>query len=278
MAFGCWFVFLFVPLFYYDGHIFRFSLPTMLTTRTTIMMMTTMTLSSLIHPSLLQCPPTDSSPVASTHVIRNVLIFTHKYNLLEIDIEDLELTSATSNNSNSSNSTDSVSLLEEERRELHALQNNVRRIIALHRFLTNDNCLDSIRHIFSSHAEDTAKRDILSFAPRPGQQQHDRIGCPAQTPTNPNSNASGEIDWTQARPFWWETRRSILQSHCEFAHVSGCRLCDNGTTRQNSRCISVLIWLIDRSCLCCRHDNGATWHNSHCIELVGWFLWFLSKW
>jgi len=206
MAFGCWFVFLFVPLFYYDGHVFRFSLPTMLTTRTTMTTTTTTTLSSLIHPSPLQCPPPDSSPVASTHVIQNVLIFTHKYNLLEIDIEDLELTSATSNNSNSSNSTNSVSLLEEDRRELHALQNNVRCIIALHphatiHFLTNDNCLNSIHHVFSSNAEDTAKCDILSFAPHPGQQQHDRIGCPAQMPTNPNSNASGEIDWTRTRPF-----------------------------------------------------------------------------
>jgi len=72
--------------------------------------------------------------IQQPHAIPNIVIFTHRYNLLEVDIQDLHIGD------------------EADRLELEALQANVQHSIDLHpgaqvRFLTDDDCVESIKDV-----------------------------------------------------------------------------------------------------------------------------------
>jgi Glycosyltransferase sugar-binding region containing DXD motif len=87
------------------------------------------------------------------HAIPNVIIFTHAINLLETEFEFAPSSSDTTTlRHNRKNHTSAA--LTDKQTELLALQQNVRIITALHptatvRFLTDDDCIESIRTVFS---------------------------------------------------------------------------------------------------------------------------------
>jgi hypothetical protein len=90
---------------------------------------------NVLPPQLRASAATTTATNNHQHAIPNIIIFTHRYNLLDTDVvQELTLSS------------------EEERNELLALQRNVRHSISLHaearvRFLTDDDCVKSIRAV-----------------------------------------------------------------------------------------------------------------------------------